>query len=73
MVCESLFLDALPLLAAGEYSSCRVSCLLRQAEMRYEMELARRRLSLLEKLQRAATARKESVEARLAAMPQVTR
>lgn len=41
-----------------------------EAEMRYEMELARRRLSLLEKLQRAATARKESVEARLAAMPQ---
>lgn len=40
--------------------------------MRAEMELARRRLALLEKLQRAAVARKEGVEARLAAMPQVS-
>lgn len=39
--------------------------------MRAEMEATRRRLGLLEKLERAAMARKEAVEARLAGMPQV--
>ena len=39
--------------------------------MRAEMEVTRRRLALLEKLERAARLRKESVETRLAAMPQV--